>query len=508
MATNVCPEHESARDLLVRPNVDSGGDMDFKERLRLSIEFQKALRSRPATSTTFLQPETISSGSADLHQHSGHPLLMTNINDDMSDGDMYIDSDKECTVDHIGMNSYPVDIGRKRIQPPNIEETTSVPNFKRAKRSYSDLRRQSLQYESCEAALHHACSCGNMRNGVHCLSKFKSPGEILDARLQHYDRTPKEEYRLRLHDINEALKFKRAEEKSYIIVTLKSGQNYKVCFSSYAALLQIPPKSFWRTVGQVKNYNKPPASIGRPQGHDKDSDPIGSLKTEECLEWIRKWAEMICDESPTGDDWAISIDPVDVKEVHEEYDGWFRASHFFAHEKPTSFTSFNRVWKHWLKVDRVKIRNKSNTTTKCMKCEDLRSRARAIGVTAKDLENIKMERKKHRDEIRALREFYHRDVQRANSDPTFASIIFDGTDSSYCICPQSWRGMVRMEQATDTFVEQKIQSVLIHGVGLYFYVVVPFVSKGMDLTVSVLLDALTVIPPEVQYIRFQFDGIQ
>ncbi len=63
-----------------------------------------------------------------------------------------------------------------------------------------------------------------------------------------------------------------------------------------------------------------------------------------------------------------------------------------------------------------------------------------------------------------------------------------------------------MEQASDSCVEQKIQSVLIHGVALCFYVAVPFVPKGMDLTVSVLLDALLLLPPEVQFVRFQFDG--
>ena len=63
-----------------------------------------------------------------------------------------------------------------------------------------------------------------------------------------------------------------------------------------------------------------------------------------------------------------------------------------------------------------------------------------------------------------------------------------------------------MEQESNSFVEQKIQSVLIHGVALSFYVVTPFVSTGMDLTVSVLLDALSLLSPEVETVRFQMDG--
>ena len=101
---------------------------------------------------------------------------------------------------------------------------------------------------------------------------------------------------------------------------------------------------------------------------------------------------------------------------------------------------------------------------------------------------------------------YQKDVQRATWDEKFATIIFDGTDSSYCYVPQAWREHVRVEQESNSFVEQKIQSVLIHGVALSFYVVTPFVSTGMDLTVSVLLDALSLLSPEVETVRFQMDG--
>ena len=53
---------------------------------------------------------------------------------------------------------------------------------------------------------------------------------------------------------------------------------------------------------------------------------------------------------------------------------------------------------------------------------------------------------------------------------------------------------------------QKIQSVLIHGRALIFYVVSPFVPTGMDLTVSCLVDALGYVDPRVKVIRFQYDG--
>lgn len=105
-----------------------------------------------------------------------------------------------------------------------------------------------------------------------------------------------------------------------------------------------------------------------------------------------------------------------------------------------------------------------------------------------------------------LRQLYIDDTQRAKHDYTFQTITFDGTNSSSCNCPQSWRAMVHDEAQDGTFVPQKIQSVLIHGVCLLFYIVPPFVANGMDLTVSCLVDAMQHVDPRTRTIRFQYDG--
>jgi len=508
------------------------------------MEFQRRLRSRLASaSPTTIQHglQTMSSGPTTMQHSSDSELLFTqhvtpitdvtsppptlslestNIERDCShmqlthiyppdanmesclvEGTFDIDMDYD-EVDQWETVSQIQNIGRKRILCEVLEECSSSKNKKRC---FGDLKFNALQYESCQAVLEYSCPCTSTNGGA-CLKSFKTAGEVLNARIEHYNRSPKEEYQLRVHEVREAIKFQKTNEKPYVVVSLSHGQKYKLCLNSYPVLYGLPASSFWRTVGQIRNQNRFPASIGRPHRLNETADPIGSTAAEECIEWIRNWVVLLSDESPTGDDWDRAIDPIDIKEVYEEYAVWFKSFHFTLAAKPLSFSTFTNIWNHWLKVDRIKVRNKSQTTTKCSKCEDLRCRARSIGVTTKELNEIKAERKKHREDIRALRERYQADVQRASHDPTFATIIFDGTDSSYCICPQTWRGMVRMEQASDSCVEQKIQSVLIHGVALCFYVAVPFVPKGMDLTVSVLLDALLLLPPEVQFVRFQFDG--
>ena len=106
----------------------------------------------------------------------------------------------------------------------------------------------------------------------------------------------------------------------------------------------------------------------------------------------------------------------------------------------------------------------------------------------------------------SLRSFYQQDIQRAERDFTFQTIAFDGTNSNTCKCPLSWRAAVHDDNADGTFVPQKIQSVLMYGVALIFYVATPYVPLGMDLTVSTLIDAIQYIDPRTRVVRFQYDG--
>ena len=139
-------------------------------------------------------------------------------------------------------------------------------------------------------------------------------------------------------------------------------------------------------------------------------------------------------------------------------------------------------------------------------CDSLRSQALDPGKSRGELVRIQEARAAHRKDIMRLRQLYVADTQRAKHDHTFQTIAFDGTNSNSCNCPQNWRAAVRGEAQDGTFVPQKIQSVLIHGKALLFYVAPPFVPTGMDLTVSCLVDALSHVDPRVRTIRFQFDG--
>jgi hypothetical protein len=140
-------------------------------------------------------------------------------------------------------------------------------------------------------------------------------------------------------------------------------------------------------------------------------------------------------------------------------------------------------------------------------CDELHSRATNKSASRAELQQVAQDRALHRQDIMSLRQFYLRDILRAERDYTFQTIAFDGTNSNTCKCPLSWRSYFRDEQAEGTFVQQKIQSVLIHGVALIFYVVTPCVPLGMNLTVSSVIDALQYLKPTTRAVRFQFDGL-
>jgi hypothetical protein len=132
----------------------------------------------------------------------------------------------------------------------------------------------------------------------------------------------------------------------------------------------------------------------------------------------------------------------------------------------------------------------------------------ALEAKSKDqLLMIRIHIQKHHDRIRNLRRFYMEDIKRAEHDSTFQTITFDGSDTRTCQCPQRWRAMQHNDTAENCYVNQKIQTVLMHGRALNMYVCMPFMESGAALTVSTLLDSLEDMDASVEEIRFQFDGM-
>jgi hypothetical protein len=189
-----------------------------------------------------------------------------------------------------------------------------------------------------------------------------------------------------------------------------------------------------------------------------------------------------------------------------EYVANFHTNNMQSGALPLSQRRFIEIWGKFCRQERVRVRRKANTTTKCDDCDGLHIELLNPALTRSQRAAVLRRRQVHHAHIRKLRKYYTDDVQRSLGSLHFQTVVFDGTNSALCNCPLSWRSHLRNEAGEDTFVKQKIQSVLIHGRALIYYVFPPYVKNGMDLTASVLVDALRYISPQVSVVRFQYDG--
>ena len=76
-------------------------------------------------------------------------------------------------------------------------------------------------------------------------------------------------------------------------------------------------------------------------------------------------------------------------------------------------------------------------------------------------------------------------------------------------CPQLWMSHLHKDMPENSYVEQKVMVVVVHGMPdeTVFYVCDPRVKSGMDLTVNCLMDALTNHADlRATSLRIQFDG--
>ena len=72
----------------------------------------------------------------------------------------------------------------------------------------------------------------------------------------------------------------------------------------------------------------------------------------------------------------------------------------------------------------------------------------SVGCTRELLIQCKEKRKMHRDDIRAQRMCYQRDIARALEDPSFRVVTFDGADQAKTRVPQDWRKNVHGDYET------------------------------------------------------------
>ena len=104
---------------------------------------------------------------------------------------------------------------------------------------------------------------------------------------------------------------------------------------------------------------------------------------------------------------------------------------------------------------------------------------------------------------------YQADQIKSRHDSSFLYLGIDGSDQMTTYCPQLWMSHLHKDMPENSYVEQKVMVVVVHGMPdeTVFYVCDPRVKSGMDLTVNCLMDALTNHADlRATSLRIQFDG--
>jgi hypothetical protein len=360
------------------------------------------------------------------------------------------------------------------------------------------LRSYLTSVEAIDLIVGDICPCSKKPAGRNCLSLFK-PNEVWELRARRWGLSAHEDQKMRISELTAGLHVNHLHPRIMVM-----GKN--VCLQAYCNVFGYNRTSVSRTLSKARK-GLGMAPVGRPKNPDEGKDVLGhSRKNLECYAWLKDWMESVGDDDPVGKTCKKVINFVTVQEIYKEYCKHYSLNTLSLHDKPLSERRLRKIWQLFQEQEHVRVRRKANTTTKCEICDELHTRASSLGVTRAQLAEIAEARIQHRHDIRSLRLRYMDDIQRSHSSYKFQTIVFDGTNSNTCKCPMNWRAHIRDEQAKNTYVQQKIQSVLIHGVALLFYVVTPFVPLGMNLTVSTLMDSLQYLDPRTEVVRFQYDG--
>ena len=111
---------------------------------------------------------------------------------------------------------------------------------------------------------------------------------------------------------------------------------------------------------QVGEWGPLTATHGQTQ-----SGILSSARGLQAYAWLKTWIEIIGDEDPVGQKYKYVINYILPPELYEEYCKDIMAYRVGESEQVLSGRAFARVWAHFKRQERVRVRRKANTTTKC-----------------------------------------------------------------------------------------------------------------------------------------------
>ena len=223
-------------------------------------------------------------------------------------------------------------------------------------KSISKQSKILIHIDNIVTAQESPCSCVKGEWTQSCPSRFET-WEILKLRTQRLSVRLKEQIQSRNrvilsgydnlnlhHRCRPTLLHRQVCLKGYCIVM---GWNYNSVCNGLKALRS-------RDQYSVVPIGKPTARFRRK-----------AIITEECKSWIMGWVHVTADHDPTGEQYCYSINFVHLGNLHKIYSRETRTSDFLQTTAVASERTFRRQFKAVCEEERVRIRKKIHTSTKC-----------------------------------------------------------------------------------------------------------------------------------------------
>ena len=212
----------------------------------------------------------------------------------------------------------------------------------------------ALQVASLEAALGATCGCRRGPNDKFCMEGFNI-GDVFRLRYERSRLTGTEDSERRKQDLQRALS--NGTKHCRIVV-----EGRPLCLQAYCMLFNINWASMRRSWSQLTQGTRVQGR-GRPKG--SSSEICSSTRGMEAYAWLKAWIEVFEDQDPVGTVYKFVVNYISVADLHEQYCRDLEASQVGAGAKALSARAFARVWSQFKREEKVRVRRKANTTTKC-----------------------------------------------------------------------------------------------------------------------------------------------
>ena len=212
-----------------------------------------------------------------------------------------------------------------------------------------------------------------------------------------------------------------------------------------------------------------------------------------CKAWMRRHIKKLADFNPVKK--TASLDPEALETRHMLYTTeWGQRAPGAKVGEPIKKSRFAEIWSEVCKCGYVEDGNIFQVVIRpprsgfmCTICQTLMDK-RKKSTSQTEREHISFELQQHLQQAREAREAYADNIQRAELNEHVASIAIDAADQAKHHCPKCSFKCRTLAQ-TKKIIQQFI-GVLDHRLGYAVFRRLPYVQKGANLTLTILMEMI------------------